>query len=172
MYNRREMTKTSKVMYFLMLKDLCEKTPEFYQILAKMIMNELFGLMGDEWEIGRVREEKPHVMSVLNDLSFLLTADLIESRHAKNILSAAWDSDEWGWDIFWYLSDSNLLEEAEGDELSEIIAKVVEAHQEAKEDILNGKKKAIGFLLGKVMQEAKGKANPNQVREGIENYIN
>ena len=41
------------------------------------------------------------------------------------------------------------------------------------EDYNNGKDRALGFLVGQVMKESKGKANPNKVNEILlKNYLN
>jgi aspartyl-tRNA(Asn)/glutamyl-tRNA(Gln) amidotransferase subunit B len=52
-----------------------------------------------------------------------------------------------------------------GDELAPIIASVLAANDRAVADYVSGKEAAVGFLLGKVMQQTKGRANPQTVRE-------
>jgi aspartyl-tRNA(Asn)/glutamyl-tRNA(Gln) amidotransferase subunit B len=42
---------------------------------------------------------------------------------------------------------------------------VIENNPKSVEDFKNGKKKALGFLVGQVMKETKGKANPQMVNE-------
>jgi aspartyl-tRNA(Asn)/glutamyl-tRNA(Gln) amidotransferase subunit B len=55
------------------------------------------------------------------------------------------------------ISDANLLEAA----ASQVIAE----NSKSAEDFKNGKDNAIMFLVGKVMQKTKGRANPNKVNE-------
>jgi aspartyl-tRNA(Asn)/glutamyl-tRNA(Gln) amidotransferase subunit B len=45
-------------------------------------------------------------------------------------------------------------------ELREIIHRVIEANPGSVEDYRKGKTKAIGFLVGQVMKETGGKADP------------
>jgi aspartyl-tRNA(Asn)/glutamyl-tRNA(Gln) amidotransferase subunit B len=55
------------------------------------------------------------------------------------------------------ISDINLLEDA--------INQVIAENQKSAEDFKNGKENAVMFLVGRVMQKTKGRANPNKVNE-------
>ncbi|MDX1359176.1 MAG: Asp-tRNA(Asn)/Glu-tRNA(Gln) amidotransferase GatCAB subunit B, partial [Clostridia bacterium] len=50
-------------------------------------------------------------------------------------------------------------------QLSEVVEKVISANPRSVEDYLGGKQKAIGFLMGQVMKETSGKANPQMVNQ-------
>ena len=52
-------------------------------------------------------------------------------------------------------------------ELDEIVQKVLDANPKPVEDVKNGEMKAIGFLVGQVMKESQGKANPGLAKEII-----
>ncbi|MDK2919463.1 MAG: aspartyl-tRNA(Asn)/glutamyl-tRNA(Gln) amidotransferase subunit [Candidatus Petromonas sp.] len=58
-----------------------------------------------------------------------------------------------------------LSQISSSDQLEEIIDSVLNQNSQAVEDYKNGKGKAIGFLIGQIMKETKGKANPNIARE-------
>lgn len=62
------------------------------------------------------------------------------------------------------ISDNNLI--------MEIAKKVIKNNPKSVEDIKSGKEKAIGFLVGQVMKETKGKANPALVNEILHKVIN
>jgi len=51
------------------------------------------------------------------------------------------------------------------DALGELIDQVLAANQAAVEDFRGGQGKAMGFLIGRVMQASEGKANPKIIRE-------
>lgn len=165
------MNKTQQIIGLLIAKDYIKKPEKFYESLATLMTNDLFALMGDEWEISRVEKEKPHIQGLLSDLAFLLSGDQIKSRHAKKILEDAWGTESYAWDICWYLSDTKLLEEVSGGDLGLIVAKIIEANPKVKVDIEKGKKQAIGFLIGQIMKETKGKTDPNQAKREIEKYF-
>jgi len=61
------------------------------------------------------------------------------------------------------VSDSAAIEEA--------CKKVIEANPGPVEDVKGGKEKAIGFLVGMVMKEMKGQANPQMVNEALKKMI-
>jgi len=53
----------------------------------------------------------------------------------------------------------------EKEELERIVIKVIEGNKRAVEDYKAGRKEALNFLVGMVLKEVKGKADPKQVRE-------
>lgn len=61
------------------------------------------------------------------------------------------------------VSDENAIEK--------ICEKIVKANQGSVEDIKNGKDRAIGFLVGLVMKEMKGRANPRIVNDMLRKLI-
>lgn len=48
-------------------------------------------------------------------------------------------------------------------ELESIAQKVIDNNPKSVQDYKNGKQKALGFLVGQIMKETKGKANPQMV---------
>ena len=61
------------------------------------------------------------------------------------------------------ISDTNSLEQ--------IISEILSQNTSAVEDYLEGKETAIRFLVGQVMKETKGKANPKIATEILINQI-
>ncbi len=55
--------------------------------------------------------------------------------------------------------------------IEEMCKKVITENPNVVTDIKNGKDKADGFLIGKVMQLSKGKANPNLVSQTIKKLL-
>jgi len=53
------------------------------------------------------------------------------------------------------------------DDLYPIVQRIVDANPQSVEDYKNGKAKALGFLVGQMMKETKGKANPSMVNDLI-----
>ncbi|MEX1062760.1 MAG: Asp-tRNA(Asn)/Glu-tRNA(Gln) amidotransferase GatCAB subunit B, partial [Balneolaceae bacterium] len=53
------------------------------------------------------------------------------------------------------------------DFIEPIINTVVEGNPDEVRKYKEGKKQLIGFFIGQVMQQSKGKANPRQVRDLI-----
>ncbi len=61
------------------------------------------------------------------------------------------------------VSDTGLIES--------VCSKILDENPESVEDIKNGKDRAIGFLVGLVMKETKGQANPKMVNDMIRKII-
>ncbi len=47
--------------------------------------------------------------------------------------------------------------------LAQTVDKILDANPQSVEDYKNGKDRAVGFLMGQIMKETKGKANPQVV---------
>jgi aspartyl-tRNA(Asn)/glutamyl-tRNA(Gln) amidotransferase subunit B len=52
-----------------------------------------------------------------------------------------------------------------------IVEKVLADNPKAAEDIKNGEMKAIGFLVGQIMKESKGRANPGLAQQLIKKHL-
>ena len=56
--------------------------------------------------------------------------------------------------------------------IKEIVERVVQNNPQSVADYKAGKDKAIGFLVGQVMKESKGKANPQLVNKLLVEILN
>ncbi len=55
--------------------------------------------------------------------------------------------------------------------IKELVQKVVDAHPNEVEAYKNGKTNLLGFFVGQVMKETKGRANPKTVNQLIKEII-
>lgn len=140
-----------------------ELNQKYINIVTKTMIHDLFSLIGDDWTISDINEYRPDLQKAIGDICFLQAIELITAKHSKEILKAIWALPYL--EVASYILDSKILEEAEGDELLAIVQTVVKNNPKTVSQILEGKDKAIGFLVGQVMKAAKGKANPQQAQE-------
>ena len=63
------------------------------------------------------------------------------------------------------IEKKGLIQISDEDELSRIVDAVIAGNPKSVEDYRKGKDKALGFLVGQVMKETKGKANPQLVNK-------
>lgn len=63
------------------------------------------------------------------------------------------------------VGEKGLEQISDQGELDALVDEVVEQNPEAAEDIRNGKKKAMGFLVGQIMRQTKGKADAKLVNQ-------
>jgi aspartyl-tRNA(Asn)/glutamyl-tRNA(Gln) amidotransferase subunit B len=65
----------------------------------------------------------------------------------------------------------NLIQESDEDAIAEIVRAVLEQNAKAAEDVRGGEMKAIGFLVGQVMKQSQGKANPSLATQLIKKQL-
>jgi aspartyl-tRNA(Asn)/glutamyl-tRNA(Gln) amidotransferase subunit B len=92
----------------------------------------------------------------------MLTSDEINANAARDVLTQLFESDESPEAI---VEARGFKQVSDTGELDALIEKVIEAQPSAVTDFRNGQGKAIGFLVGQVMQASGGKANPKIIRE-------
>ncbi len=63
------------------------------------------------------------------------------------------------------MRDQGLEQMDDDDELENIIKNIIAKNEKAVEEYKAGKENAVQFLVGQVMKESKGKANPKTARE-------
>lgn len=71
-------------------------------------------------------------------------------------------------DVEKYLDEKGLFVSNDNSELLKFILEAIEANQKAVEEYRSGKEKVIGFLVGHVMKNGKGKFNPSVVKDAME----
>lgn len=101
-------------------------------------------------------------------LSELVSGSKLSSTAAKQVLA---HMQAQGGDPMVVAQELNLLQESNEDAIVAIVQKVLEENPQAVEDIKSGEMKAIGFLVGQVMKESKGKANPGIAQEIIKKQL-
>ena len=63
------------------------------------------------------------------------------------------------------VEEKNLAQVSDETELGGVVDKVIEENEIAVNDFKRGKVNALRFLIGQVMRETKGKANPQVVEK-------
>lgn len=81
----------------------------------------------------------------------------INSQIAKEVFEKIFNEDI---DPEKYVEENGLKTVSDDGALKEVVKKVIEANPQPVEDYHNGKKKAMGFLVGQIMKEMQGKADP------------
>ena len=70
-----------------------------------------------------------------------------------------------------YAQEHGLKAEHDEEKLRSVIAQVMERNCGPVKDYQNGKKKALGFLVGQTMKEMKGRANPGMVNRILQEML-
>ena len=88
----------------------------------------------------------------------------LSSKTAKTLFDSLWESPG---EPSERIQELGLQQIDDSSELSRIVDKVLNENPEQLEQLKNGKDKVLGYFVGLVMKETKGKANPQKVNELI-----
>ena len=134
--------------------------------VANWIMGD-FARMLNEKEI-EINESKVTPEN-LAELISLIDKGTISSKIAKQVFEDMFESGENAKDI---VEKKGLVQMSDEGAIKAIVEKVVEANPQSIIDYKAGKDRAIGFLVGQIMKETKGKANPQIVNKLLLEIIN
>lgn len=130
-----------------------------YKAISNWIQTELMRVMNEKdvsiYEVGVSPEYLAELISLVDDnvISIKIAKDvfddlLIEKKSPKEIVK-----------------EKGLVQIADESALEEVVKKVLESNPKEVERYKNGETKLLGFFVGQIMKETKGKANPKVVNE-------
>ncbi|MFI5270622.1 MAG: Asp-tRNA(Asn)/Glu-tRNA(Gln) amidotransferase subunit GatB [Candidatus Saccharimonadales bacterium] len=70
-----------------------------------------------------------------------------------------------------YAQEKHYIQVSDEGEIAKIVESVLKENEKAAEDVRSGEMKAIGFLVGQVMKQSQGKANPKMAQELIKKHL-
>ncbi len=129
------------------------------QLLANLLLTEIMAIINKEnIEINDL-EIAPQSLAQLVER---LDDGTISSKIAKDILNQL---KEGNFSVDDLIEDQGLQQITDEDQIKSVVLEVIEENHEQKKQYLSGKEQVLGFLIGKVMQKTKGKANPKLVND-------
>ncbi|RKX62450.1 MAG: Asp-tRNA(Asn)/Glu-tRNA(Gln) amidotransferase GatCAB subunit B [Thermodesulfobacteriota bacterium] len=129
------------------------------KIVNNWVMVELFRLLKQQ---DQEIDACPIPPAGLAELLKLIDDGTISGKMAKDILEQAYDSKKSPKKI---VEEHGVAQVSDESTLSAVVEQVVEAHPKEVEKCKAGKTKILGFLVGQVMKETKGQANPKKVND-------
>lgn len=131
------------------------------KLTSNWIQSELLALLKlEKKEI----EDSPVSAKELAGLVQLIEKDTISGKIAKDVLPLMFETGKSAEEI---VKEKGLVQVTDTKLIEEIAQKVIDANPKSAEDFKAGKKQALGFLVGQVMKETKGKANPKLANETL-----
>jgi aspartyl-tRNA(Asn)/glutamyl-tRNA(Gln) amidotransferase subunit B len=109
-------------------------------------------------------EARPPGAGNFAELIEMVFENKISSRAAKNILARIAEKDESPMKI---AEREDLLQKNDAESLKKIAQKIIENNPKAAADYRKGKENALMSLVGQIMKETKGAANPQLVRRVV-----
>jgi aspartyl-tRNA(Asn)/glutamyl-tRNA(Gln) amidotransferase subunit B len=129
------------------------------KLAANWIMGDLSKNLNAE---GKVITQSPVSAENLAKMIALINKGTISSKIAKTVFEEMWASGDEPEKI---VKEKGLVQITDTKAIEEIVDAVIAANPKPVEDYKGGNEKSIGFLVGQVMKQSKGKANPGVVNE-------
>ncbi|WP_028594857.1 Asp-tRNA(Asn)/Glu-tRNA(Gln) amidotransferase subunit GatB [Paenibacillus assamensis] len=144
------------------LADLLEESLNYTKdakAVANWIMGDLLGYLNqNSKEIDDVMLNGQN----LGEMIGLIEKGTISNKIAKTVFKEMLESGKAPQAI---VEEKGLVQISDEGAIRGIVEQIVAANPQSVEDYRAGKERAIGFLVGQVMRETKGKANPTLVNE-------
>lgn len=133
---------------------------------ANWIMGDLLGyLNANNLEVEQVKLTGKG----LGEMIGLIEKGTISTKIAKTVFKTMLETGKAPQQI---VEEQGLVQISDEGAILEIVDKVIAANPQSVADYKSGKQKAIGYLVGQVMKETKGKANPGLVNKLMAERLN
>jgi len=125
--------------------------------VSNWVMGALLGLLNTG---GKTIEESPVSSSNLARLLKLIDQNVISGKIAKTVFEEMAETGKSPEEI---IREKDLVQVTDASAIEEMITKLIESCPKEVADFKAGKTKVLGFFVGRIMKETKGKANPETV---------
>ena len=150
------------------LAGLFEETAAIYgnaKKTANWFMGEVLRLTKDKaMDAEQVSFSPKH----LADLLVMVEKSEVSPQNAKKVFEKVFEEDI---DPVVYIEEHGLKIVEDTGLLEETINRILDANPGPLSELLGGKDKVMGFFVGQIMKEMKGKANPDSVRKALAEEI-
>jgi aspartyl-tRNA(Asn)/glutamyl-tRNA(Gln) amidotransferase subunit B len=133
---------------------------------ANWIMGELLGYLNAN---GLELEDVKITGQGLGEMIQLIEKGTISSKIAKTVFKGLVETGKSPQQI---VEEQGLVQISDEGAILSVVDAIIAANPQSVEDFRNGKEKAIGFLVGQIMKETKGKANPGLVNKLLMDRLN
>lgn len=129
-------------------------------------------LMGETLRLLKDRSEDPEDIRFsaehLSTLIKLTESGAVNNTVAKEVFEKMYEEDV---DPVSYVEEHGLKTVNDEGALETVVKKVMESNPKVVEEYRGGKEKVLGFLIGQVMKELKGKADPAMAGEMLKKFL-
>jgi aspartyl-tRNA(Asn)/glutamyl-tRNA(Gln) amidotransferase subunit B len=146
------------------LADYFEETVKLFpegKTVSNWIMSELLRELKDA---GHSISESPLRPAHLAELLTLVKDDIISGKIGKDIFPEIYKS---GVSPKAFIEEKGLIQISDASALTSVVESIIARYPKEVEDYRSGKDKLLGFFVGQVMKETKGKANPKLLNQLI-----
>ena len=139
--------------------------PELAHHLANWIVGDLTGALNrSDLEI----QDSPVTPGMLSGLLQRIADNTISGKIAKQVFEAMWRGEGSADEI---IEARGLKQITDSGAIESLIDEVIAANPDQVEQFRAGKEKVLGFFVGQIMKQSKGKANPGQVNQRLRDKL-
>ena len=144
---------------YLPLLDEARGSGEFSKVLANWLVNIEIPLRSShDAQLGTLKDVER--LELYQQVHALVQANKLSSTNAKALITEVLALDSLPESVEAFASAAGYIQESDEGAIAAIVAEVIASNEAAANDVRNGEMKAIGFLVGQVMKQSQGKANP------------
>ncbi|MFC1809756.1 Asp-tRNA(Asn)/Glu-tRNA(Gln) amidotransferase GatCAB subunit B, partial [Candidatus Omnitrophota bacterium] len=141
----------------------CKCAPK---VVSNWVVNELLGQMKSRSISIEALSITPIAMANLIEM---IDKGIISGKIAKEVLAEMFVTDALPEEI---VKKKGLMQISDESAIEEIIDAIINTNPKSVNDYKGGKQNALGFLVGQVMKQTKGKANPALVNKLLSKKLN
>ena len=133
--------------------------PELSSLLSNWILGDLTGALNKS---EKSFADSPVSPALLIGLLRRIADNTISGKIAKEVFEAIWNGEG---DADHIIDSRGLKQITDSGAIEKLIDDVIAKNPEQVQQFREGKEKVLGFFVGQIMQQSKGKANPGQVNQ-------
>ena len=141
------------------------KLPDQAKLIANWILSDLSGALNKS---DKGIQSAPVSPTMLVGMIRRIADNTISGKIAKEVFEAMWQGEGSADDI---IESRSLKQITDTGAIESIIDEVIAANPDQVEQFRAGKDKVLGFLVGQIMKQSKGKANPGQVNQMLRDKL-
>lgn len=158
------------VSYLALIAEVSDDAP-FAKALANWFVNLELPLRHDESITCNKALTNQGRLQVYRATFELVQDNKLSSSNAKTLITKMLTHDDQVQDVKGFAAQHGLIQESDEGAIAKIVEDVLAANPKAAEDVKNGEMKAIGFLVGQVMKNSQGRANPKLAQDLIRKQL-
>jgi len=136
-----------------------------YKAASNWIMTDVLKIINEQKiEIASFPISAPNLGKLIN----LINENIISGKIAKDVFITMLKEDK---DPEKIIRENDLIQITDSSEIEKVIDKILNSHKTEVQQFVEGKEKVVGFFIGQVMKETKGKANPKIVNETLRSKL-
>jgi aspartyl-tRNA(Asn)/glutamyl-tRNA(Gln) amidotransferase subunit B len=142
------------------------KVTDDYKSASNWVMTEVLKNINDQKiSVAQFPVSANNIGKLIN----MINENLISGKIAKDIFPEMLKTNR---DPNEIVKEKNLMQITDTSEIENAIDKILSSNPKQVEEFLSGKDKVLGFFVGQIMKETKGKANPQIVNELLNKKLN